>query len=86
MIMPRKQSRTVRNTLLSIALAAGTFGAQSLADSHITLAETGDLHGTPVSHASPCSGLPPKQVHAYPADVSAALPVSGEVIPPFPLR
>ena len=53
MIMPRKQSRTVRNTLLSIALAAGTFGAQALADSHITLAETGDLHGTPVSHTSP---------------------------------
>ncbi len=47
-----KQSRTVVKTLLSTALVMGTFGTQAFADSHITLVEMGDLHGTLVSHAA----------------------------------
>ncbi len=48
-----KQSRTVRKTLLSTALALSAFGTQAFADSeHITLVEMGDLHGTIVSHAA----------------------------------
>jgi S-sulfosulfanyl-L-cysteine sulfohydrolase len=50
--MLTKQSRTVRKTLLSTALVMGTFGTQAFADSHITLVEMGDLHGTLVSHAA----------------------------------
>jgi len=51
-MIPTKQSRTVRKTLLSTALIMGTFGTQAFADSHITLVEMGDLHGTIVSHAA----------------------------------
>ena len=51
-MIPTKQSRTVRTTLLSTALVMGTFGTQAFADSHITLVEMGDLHGTLVSHAA----------------------------------
>ena len=47
-----KQSCTVRKTLLSTALALGTFGTQAFADSRITLIEMGDLHGTLVPHAA----------------------------------
>ena len=47
-----KQSRTVVKTLLSTALIMGTFGTQVFADSHVTLVEMGDLHGTLVSHAA----------------------------------
>jgi len=48
---PLKQSCTVRGTLLSTALALGTFGPQAFAG-NITLIEMGDLHGTLVSHAA----------------------------------
>jgi sulfur-oxidizing protein SoxB len=51
-MMLTKQSRTVRKTLLSTALALGTFGTHAFAESHITLIEMGDLHGTLVSHAA----------------------------------
>jgi len=44
--MPAKQSWTVRNTLLSPALVLGASGTQAFADSHVTLIEMGDLHGT----------------------------------------
>jgi sulfur-oxidizing protein SoxB len=50
--MPMKQSRTVCMSLLSAALATGTIGTQAYAESHITLVEMGDLHGTLVSHAA----------------------------------
>jgi len=51
-MIPTKQSRTVVKTLLSTALIMGTFGTQAFADSHITLVEMGDLHGTLVPHAA----------------------------------
>jgi sulfur-oxidizing protein SoxB len=47
-----KQPGTVRKALLSVALATGALGTQAFADSHITLVEMGDLHGTLVSHAA----------------------------------
>jgi sulfur-oxidizing protein SoxB len=50
--MPTKQSRTVCMSLLSAALVVGMTGTPALADSHITLVEMGDLHGTLVSHAA----------------------------------
>ena len=53
---PLKQSRAVRKSLLSTAMALCTFGTQAFAgshnSSHITLVEMGDLHGTMVSHAA----------------------------------
>jgi 2',3'-cyclic-nucleotide 2'-phosphodiesterase (5'-nucleotidase family) len=39
-------------SLLSAALATGTIGTQAFAESHITLVEMGDLHGTIVPHAA----------------------------------
>lgn len=51
-MIPTKQPRTVVKTLLSTALVMGTFGTQAFADSHVTLVEMGDLHGTIVSHAA----------------------------------
>jgi 2',3'-cyclic-nucleotide 2'-phosphodiesterase (5'-nucleotidase family) len=47
-----KQSCAVRKTLLAATLVMGTLGTQAFADSHITLVEMGDLHGTLVSHAA----------------------------------
>lgn len=50
--MATKQFRAVQGTLLSTALAMGVCAAPAFADSHITLVEMGDLHGTLVSHAA----------------------------------
>jgi 2',3'-cyclic-nucleotide 2'-phosphodiesterase (5'-nucleotidase family) len=51
-MMLTKQSRTVRTTLLSTALALGTVGTQAFAARQVTLIEMGDLHGTLVPHAA----------------------------------
>ena len=47
-----QHARVLRKTLLSTALLLGTCATQAFADSHITLIEMGDLHGTLVPHAA----------------------------------